>query len=62
MVTAWCVGEYGEMLLNNAGLLDGETPLSVRSQPVWPHSLDPMAQSAVAQSIACMHVEQHHPA
>ncbi|CAI5958077.1 unnamed protein product [Closterium sp. NIES-64] len=29
VVTVWCLGEYGEMLVNNTGLLQGETPLQV---------------------------------
>lgn len=28
-VTVWCIGEYGEMLVNHAGELEGEEPLTV---------------------------------
>uniref|UniRef100_A0A0D6R6I1 AP-1 complex subunit gamma n=1 Tax=Araucaria cunninghamii TaxID=56994 RepID=A0A0D6R6I1_ARACU len=33
-VTVWCIGEYGEMLLNHAGELDGEEPLTVTESDV----------------------------
>jgi AP-1 complex subunit gamma-1 len=28
-VAVWCIGEYGEMLVNNTNELDGEEPLVV---------------------------------
>ncbi|XP_073059288.1 AP-1 complex subunit gamma-2-like [Primulina eburnea] len=28
-VTVWCIGEYGEMLVNNSGVLDMEDPITV---------------------------------
>ncbi|KAK9094129.1 hypothetical protein Scep_025598 [Stephania cephalantha] len=28
-VTVWCIGEYGEMLVNNMGMLDKEEPVTV---------------------------------
>ncbi|CAI5473929.1 unnamed protein product [Closterium sp. Yama58-4] len=34
VVTVWCLGEYGEMLVNNTGLLQGETPLQVAEAEV----------------------------
>lgn len=33
-VTVWCIGEYGEMLVNNAIELDGEEPLTVTESDV----------------------------
>lgn len=27
----WCIGEYGEMLVNNSNELEGEDPLTVSS-------------------------------
>lgn len=33
-VTIWCIGEYGEMLVNHAGELDGEEPLTVTESDV----------------------------
>lgn len=33
-VTVWCIGEYGEMLLNHAGELEGEEPLTVTESDV----------------------------
>lgn len=59
MVTAWCVGEYGEMLVSNAGLLDGETPLAVSSQPAWQRPWAPAAQSDVSH---CLWSAQNDPA
>ena len=31
LVTVWCVGEYGEMLVNRAGELETEDPITVRT-------------------------------
>ncbi|XP_052184835.1 AP-1 complex subunit gamma-2-like [Diospyros lotus] len=28
-VTVWCIGEYGEMLVNNTGMLEAEEPITV---------------------------------
>eukprot|EP00897_Mesotaenium_endlicherianum_P007089 jgi/Mesen1/6408/ME000329S05571 len=34
VVTAWCIGEYGEMLINHQGELEGEEPLTVTESDV----------------------------
>ncbi|RRT50671.1 hypothetical protein B296_00034203, partial [Ensete ventricosum] len=31
-VTVWCLGEYGEMLVNNVGMLEVEEPMTVSAQ------------------------------
>jgi hypothetical protein len=31
-LAVWCIGEYGEMLVNNVGMLDREEPAKVSGQ------------------------------
>eukprot|EP00252_Welwitschia_mirabilis_P004363 TRINITY_DN1469_c0_g1_i6.p1 TRINITY_DN1469_c0_g1~~TRINITY_DN1469_c0_g1_i6.p1 ORF type:complete len:906 (+),score=208.03 TRINITY_DN1469_c0_g1_i6:268-2985(+) len=33
-VTVWCIGEYGEMLINHAGELEGEDPITVTESDI----------------------------
>lgn len=34
-MAVWCIGEYGEMLVNNVGMLDIEEPITVSSPSIF---------------------------